>query len=189
MSDTLRKSLLVIVTGPPGTGKTTLSLRLGTLLSLPVVNRDAIKERLFDTLGIGDRAWSRQLGGASFEVLYYTLGLLMQTRQPCIVETNFHGESAATQLRKLVQQYQYQLLQIQCRTSPSVLIARLRHRTESGERHPGHADHEDLDLLDANSIRGYFDPLVLDGPQIVVDTSQFDTINYDGLVQTIGMLL
>ena len=72
---------------------------------------------------------------------------------------------------------------------PSVLIARLRQRVQSGERHPGHADHEDIGQLDVANIRGYYDPLALDGPQIDVDTSQFDAIDYDGLVQTIGRFL
>jgi predicted kinase len=189
MNDTRRKPLLIVITGPPGTGKTTLSRRLGTLLNLPVLQRDAIKERLFDTLGIRDRTWSRQLGGASYEVLFYTLGLLLETRQPCIVESNFQGEPATTNLRTLAHQHEYQLCQILCCTTPSVLIARLRQRTQSGERHPGHADYEDIDQFEAADIQGYYEPLALDGPHIDVDTSQFEAIDYEGLVRTIGMLV
>jgi predicted kinase len=189
MQDARLNPLLIIITGPPGTGKTTLSHRLGALLNLPVLQRDAIKERLFDTLGVRDRAWSRQLGGASYEVLFYTLGLLLATRQPCIVESNFQGEPATTTLRTLAHQHHYQLFQIPCYTTPSVLIARLRQRTTSCERHPGHADHEDIDQLDAADMHGYYEPLALDGTHIAVDTTHFEAINYQGLVRQIGLLL
>jgi predicted kinase len=189
MQDAGLNSLLIIITGPPGTGKTTLSHRLGALLNLPVLQRDAIKERLFDTLGVRDRAWSRQLGGASYQVLFYTLGLLLATRHPCIVESNFQGEPATTTLRTLAHQHHYQVFQILCCTTPSVLIARLRQRTASGERHPGHADCEDMDQLDAADMHGYYEPLALHGTHVAVDTTDFETIDNDGLVCQIGVLL
>jgi hypothetical protein len=34
-----------------------------------MLGKDTIKEALFDTLGTGDRAWSRRLGAASYAVL------------------------------------------------------------------------------------------------------------------------
>jgi tRNA uridine 5-carbamoylmethylation protein Kti12 len=48
---------LVLVTGPPTSGKTTLARPLAHHLDLPLLGKDAIKEALFDTLGTGDRAW------------------------------------------------------------------------------------------------------------------------------------
>lgn len=186
MNATLRNPLLIVVAGPSCTGKTTLSRRLGALLDLPVLGRDAIKERLFDILGVGDRAWSRQLGEASYEVLYYALDLLLQTQQDCIVESNFRGELAASKIRALQQQHHYRLCQIQCRTAPDVLLARLRRRAQSGERHPGHAEAENIDHFDVDNICDHYEPLALDGELIVVDTSRFDAVNYDSLVQAVN---
>ena len=38
------------------------------------LGKETIKEALFDTLGTGDRAWSRRLGAASYGVLLAMLG-------------------------------------------------------------------------------------------------------------------
>lgn len=46
------KPKCVIVTGRPGSGKTTLASKLGELLWMPVISRDAIKEGYVNTYGI-----------------------------------------------------------------------------------------------------------------------------------------
>ena len=61
--------LLVVVTGMPSSGKTTVAEAVARLLRLPLIAKDEIKESLFETLGWGERAWSMKLGGASYEVL------------------------------------------------------------------------------------------------------------------------
>ena len=53
---------LIIVTGPPASGKTGLARRFAADLRLPLICRDDFKEKLFDTLGWSDRAWSKRLG-------------------------------------------------------------------------------------------------------------------------------
>jgi len=71
----ITRPLLVIIGGLPGTGKSTLGSFLSQELSFPCVSKDGIKETLYDTLGYSDRKWSRKLGVASFELLYYFIGL------------------------------------------------------------------------------------------------------------------
>jgi predicted kinase len=63
--------LLVIVSGPPCSGKTTLARWLAKELALPLIAKDNIKELLFDHLGWSDRAWSKKLGRATYPLIYY----------------------------------------------------------------------------------------------------------------------
>ncbi len=71
----MSKTSLIIILGPPGTGKTTLGKRIAKDLNLPFVHKDGIKELLFDKLGWSDRVWSRKVGIAitftSYEAYTY----------------------------------------------------------------------------------------------------------------------
>ena len=177
--------LLVIVTGPPGTGKTLLSKRLADELHLLVLNRDTLKELLFDTLGWSDRAWSKQLGIASYRLLYYMLATLLRARCSCVVESNFDHHYDTPRLLELQHQFRYRACQIVCHTEPTVLLRRLQQRVGSGERHPGHVDHLELAELDIAEVPGYTAPLEISGLVIDVDTTDFATIDYAGLVAQI----
>jgi tRNA uridine 5-carbamoylmethylation protein Kti12 len=47
----------VVISGLPGSGKTTLGRQLAPVLSLPLIDKDDILDRLFELKGIGDAAW------------------------------------------------------------------------------------------------------------------------------------
>ena len=60
---------LVIVNGPPASGKSTLARHLAREFRLALLEKDTVKERLYDTLGAGDLVHSQVLGHASIAVL------------------------------------------------------------------------------------------------------------------------
>jgi adenylate kinase family enzyme len=47
----MKKPYLLVVTGRPGSGKTTFAKELGSEISMPVISRDQIKEGYVHTFG------------------------------------------------------------------------------------------------------------------------------------------
>jgi adenylate kinase family enzyme len=64
----IRKGFLV-VSGLPGSGKSTLAQKLATTLGLPVIDKDQILDRLFESKGVGDATWRRSLSRESDAIL------------------------------------------------------------------------------------------------------------------------
>ena len=48
------RGLFVVISGLPGSGKTTLARRLAPALALSLIDKDDILDRLFEAKGIGD---------------------------------------------------------------------------------------------------------------------------------------
>src|SRR5262245_20053438 len=60
---------LVVISGLPASGKTTLGRLLAPALKLPLLDKDDILEALFESRGTGDDAWRRALSRESDSVL------------------------------------------------------------------------------------------------------------------------
>jgi predicted kinase len=132
--------LLLIVTGLPCSGKTTVARKIAAELGLPLLTKDDIKERLFDTLGWSDRNWSRKLGGATYELLYYVIETMLASGISLAVESNFPPLETQERLRKIKEKTSFRAAIIECVAQSDVLQERWRHRAERGSRHPGHND-------------------------------------------------
>ncbi len=159
------RPLLVVVSGAPATGKTTLAIRLAQELQLPALLRDVIKEALCDTLGAPDRARSRELGAASYAVLYRVLTVLIEGGSGAVVESNFRCGQSEDGLRPQVERARSVL--IHCQADAAEITRRYTNR----ERHPGHHDRAALPELLQDLKAGAFEPLDLEVPVLRVDTT------------------
>ena len=63
------QGLIVVISGMPASGKTSLARRLAPVIGLPIVDKDVILEILFDALGTGDAEWRQFLSRSSDNVL------------------------------------------------------------------------------------------------------------------------
>jgi predicted kinase len=183
------KPLLIIVSGPPCTGKTYLAKSLSKTLGITSIHKDDIKEMLFDDLGWSDRAWSRKLGGASFDLLYYFLERFMVSDQPVIVEGNFPADTHSKRILELLTTHTYSCIQILCHADGQIVLERFRQRAHSGERHPGHVDRSNEEEFKTELLIGSYAPLKVPGKVVPVDTSDFDKVNYQQLFSDIKKLV
>ena len=178
--------LLLLISGPPGAGKTTLGTRLAHDLSLPFFNKDGIKETLFNTLGWKDRAWSRQLGIASAMLLFYCIEQQLEAGQSLVAESAFQALYDAPRLAALQQRYRVRVLEVFCRAEPEVLLARFQQRAQDGQRHPGHGEQAQVEELRANLLKGIYQPLSISGTVLTVDTTDSAALDYQSLLQEIS---
>jgi predicted kinase len=188
VSVTVPRPLVLIVSGPPCTGKTTLARRLATSLTLPLMTKDTIKEVLFETLGVSDRAWSRRLGAASMELLYIYVEAQLAAGRSRVVEGNFDTVFATPAFQRMAARFSFMSIQVNCVADPAVLAARFQRRARSGERHPGHQDHLPPDPRLDLPIRGRLEPLDIGGHVIELDTTDFAQLDFDQLCARIRQL-
>ncbi len=177
---------VIVITGHPATGKTTLARHIATELRLLLVCRDQIKETLLDTLGWSTDAWSRQLSAAAWTLLYQQVEGLLQADIAHVVESNFDPVYANAHWQQLAKQYPLHLIQVRCETDSEVLIQRYRERVRSGDRHPGHVDQSDDPAFLALLRRGPMPWIDVPGPRIRVDASDLATFRLQDVLRSIN---
>jgi predicted kinase len=125
---------LVLVSGAPGAGKTSLAVPLAARLQLPLLSKDIIKEELFDSLGRSDSslAWSQQLGAASMELMWK-----LAAYAPAIVlEANFRPHSDYERAR--ISSLSDRVVEVYCECPPEIAARRSRERARTDGHHPVH---------------------------------------------------
>jgi predicted kinase len=157
--------LLVVVTGPPASGKTTIARALAERSELPLFSKDDVKELLFDELGVGDRDWSRKLGRAVFALLLHAAAVELRAGRSLVLEANFAAGESESRFAELPP---HRLVQVHCSAPAELLLERFRQRA----RHPGHLDTSMVADVARAIADGRHMPLALPGELIALDTSR-----------------
>jgi predicted kinase len=179
-SSPARSGALVIVTGLPASGKSTLVAALAARLCLRVLSKDVFKEALFERLGTGNAAWSARLSAAAFEALFADAARALDDGAALALDGNFRPGvheaplRAALAARGAAAGGAARVAQVLCRAPEAQRVARLAARAAGATRHPGHLDAVALDALRAGRAAGPGAPgdrfLDLPGPQLVYDS-------------------
>ena len=176
-------SKLILITGRPATGKTYLAQKVAESTHFPVISKDAIKEIMFDTLGIGDREWSIKLGRSTFALLDYIIETQLKAGNNVILESPLNPAFENEKFQKWQKTYNFDAVQIICNTDSDVLFKRFEKRAQSGERHEGHKDSESLDEFRATLAKEAGEQRIdIQSTVIEVDTTDLGAVDYGGIL-------
>ena len=175
--------VFVIVSGLPGSGKSTLAQQLSPALGLPLLDKDAILEQLFESKGMGDSEWRRSLSRES--------DLMLQTEaatsRGAVLVSHWHlpgMPSDSGTPTGWICRLSNKVVNVSCECPAEVSAERFADR----KRHPGHLDDERSRVEILASIREIASFGCLDvGPRIDVDTSQPPDL--DGVLRQIRKAL
>jgi predicted kinase len=153
---------IVLVSGAPGAGKTTLAVELAAILQLPLLAKDDIKETLWDVLEPpnSDLGSSRRLGAAAMELLW----TLAERCPAAILEANFRPHSAYERSR--IQALSSCVVEVYCWCPPDLAAARYEARNTDPAHHPSHV----LPTLSPAQLDEFDRPMGI-GAVVQVDTT------------------
>ena len=179
------QSTIIIVTGRPAAGKSTLAKWLSQELKLPVVSKDTIREELFNRLGWKDRKWAQELGKASVDMMFYFAKAELAAGRSIIMDNSFYPPVSNPRFQELKEQYHAESIQIVCDSDRETLYRRFRDRADAGNRHPGHGDQDVLKELYANLAGTSSSILEIGGTIIEVDTTDFVEIDFQKILKEV----
>ena len=174
MSDSGERPLLLVVSGAPASGKTSIAEELASRLRIPVVSKDTFKETLYETIGADD-ALEPAIERAGLALLFSVVESQLDAGISVVAESNFDARSDLEPIRRLARERELRLVQVHCRRDRERLLERFVGRLEEGRRHPGHGDEpEDVEEVRAKLDAGVWDPLDLPGELFEFDKDEDD---------------
>lgn len=183
---------LILISGPPAAGKTTLSKKIVERFALPFFGSDAIKEIILD-----DLHWEKlsletldNIGKTSFELFYYVLESFFKSSAVFVAEANLHPRWANKRVKELIMKNNVEVFYIYCKADMDVVKKRFIERAALDSRHSGLRDKEKM--KDNEFIERVFDsnqPLEIGVDVFEFDTTDFEKINHEKLFEEIDNFL
>jgi predicted kinase len=161
---------LVLVTGPGGSGKTTLAHLIASAIGCPAVCRDEIKEGMVHATPGFRPGPADQLTQRTVTTFFAVIGLLLRSGVSLVAEAAFQNRLWQSGLDQLADLADVRLLR--CEVSPALARTRMIERLANNPRRAAaHADSHALDLAAASDASGSFDHLRIAVPTLSVDTA------------------
>ena len=193
---------VIVLTGMPATGKSTICKALAQEFGFPVVEKDGIKEELFDTVGFTCYAQKRALDHAANAVVIHMVEQILKVGGSVIVDNNF-DDISGKRFTALLEQYAPKCACVFLHGELDVLHERYTVRDNAHARHLGHVlqDHyppREGDSLYYTMTREEFyekfmkrgmDSFVCPGGRLDIDTTDFSKVDPAEIVKQVRQML
>lgn len=176
--DAVSTPTLVVVSGPPTSGKTTLAHALAEAIPCPAISRDEIKEGMVHAVGSDFRAGPGDpLTTRTMPVFFEVLRVLVTAGVTVVAEAAFQDARWREGLEPLSKLARLRI--VQCSVDDDVARGRLtRLRPAHGDRSPGA-----LLALAGGSPFADFDRLSMPAPSLSVDTTDGYAPDFQTIVE------
>jgi predicted kinase len=180
--------LLVVVSGPPGSGTTTLARVLAQAIPCPAICRDEIKEGLVHSEGGYTPAPGDALSYRTLDAFFGVLRFLIDAGVSLVAESSFQRCLWEPGLQPLLDAARVRI--VHCRVDAALARERIARRAdETPARRASHGDYSLSEPFDSFKLTfESFDSIALPVPSLQVDTTDGYEPSIDEILEFAGSL-
>lgn len=162
---------LIVITGRPASGKTTLAHRLSKETGLPLISRDELKQGFVYTSGLSHNEVDRSTDLMIYDTFFETVELLVSKGISIIIEAAYQHKLWEPKLTDLLNKANIKI--IICNITPAAAKTRFNQRLSADpDRKRFHGDAPiTSDDEHIGSLIDNYQPVNIDAPTMLVETT------------------
>ena len=123
--------------GLPASGKSSFADYASKELSIPVITKDDIKEKLFDTIGFKSYSEKTQLDIAAANIMMLAASKILEAGKSVILDNNFEDRNLEN-LTYVIESHPCNVVTVRFDCEMKEAYRRYAQRDKNPSRHPGH---------------------------------------------------